>query len=680
MSEKKRFERAMKKVELEHLLNLQYLRDRSDLTSNFNVDPQIDQIQQLLQMNPLDEVVNEPFEDIDVDQHHHETDQTLDQIGLSESFEEIDQVNDFDQFEDNTLIEQYLEESEESEVLESEFRSPFVVNLAKWVIETNIARDSVNSLLKLIGPNVNERIPKSYTTLMKTPLKKIVLKTLDPGMYFHYGIQSHFSNTSYGFLENANEIKIDIGIDGATLFKSSKITIWPIMGAFVDMPNIKSFLIGCYCGNSKPTSPDDFLSDFVEELNILKNAGIQVNGNSKNLPLVIRCFSCDAPARAYLCGIIYHNGKHGCPRCNATSTESPKTTYCGNPRTDNTFTKRIHPEHHNPKFLHNKSVLEEIGIKMVSQFPIDPMHLVDSGVVKRCIQSFLDNNTSGTVNCTKISELLMDDVKRNTPSEFARYCRPLDMISVWKATEFRQFLLYSSIVVMKDHVDQNTYYHWLLLSCAIRLLLCPRSCQENAGTANLLLKSFVENFPSIYGLNNVVYNVHVLLHLADCVSELGCLDSFSCYKFENFIQSIKKNIKKPTEILQQIYKRMAEEQQFSNERESRGMFGAFDVSTKEKDSFCLLKAKNINTPIKIESISTIKGIKIVNARRCKDIKSFFTEPVDSASALGIIQYTQLYSQIEQYNFSDIDYKYFRIPYGDSFVLIPILHQTFAKFD
>lgn len=678
MSEKKRDERAMKKVELEHLLNLQYLRDRSGSTSNFDVDPQIAQIQQYLQMDPIDEIVNEPFEDINVEQHHQ--DQTLVQMNLNESSEEVDPVNVFNQFEDNTLIEPYWEEFEESEICEPEARSPFVVNLAKWVNETNIARDSVNSLLKLIGPNVKEHIPKCYATLMKTPLKKIVLKTLHPGMYFHYGIQSHFSNNSYNFLESATEIKIDIGIDGASLFKSSQITIWPIMGAFVDMPNTKSFLIGCYCGNSKPTSPDDFLSDFVEEVNVLKTAGIHINGNSKKLPLVIRCFSGDAPARAYLSGIIYHNGKHGCPRCDATTTESPKTTYCGNPRTDNTFKQRIHPDHHNPKFLHKKSILEEMGIKMVTQFPIDPMHLVDSGVVKRCIQSFLDNATSGTANCSKISELLMDVVKPNTPSEFARNCRPLDMISVWKATEFRQFLLYSSLVVMKDHVDTNTYYHWLLLSSAIRLLLCPRSSQQNAGTANLLLKSFVENFPSIYGLNNVVYNVHVLLHLAECVSELGCLDSFSCYKFENFIQSLKRNIKKPTEVLQQIYKRMSEEQQFSNERETRGMFGAFDVSTKEKDSYCLITAQFINTPVKIESISTINGIKMVNARRCQNIRPFFNEPVDSASALGIVQYTQLYSQIEQYKFSDIDYKYFRIPYEKSYVLIPILHQTFAKFD
>lgn len=64
-------------------------------------------------------------------------------------------------------------------------------------------------------------------------------------MYVHYGIQTHFStHWSYTFLENTSEIQIDIGTDGASLFKSLKITIWP------NLPNVNPFLIGCYCGKA----------------------------------------------------------------------------------------------------------------------------------------------------------------------------------------------------------------------------------------------------------------------------------------------------------------------------------------------------------------------------------------------------------------------------------------------
>lgn len=37
---------------------------------------------------------------------------------------------------------------------------------------------------------------------------------------------------------------------------------------------------------------------------------------------------------------------------------------------------------------------------------------------------------------------------------------------LWKATDFRQFLCYSGIYVLKDNLEENVYYHYLLLCCA----------------------------------------------------------------------------------------------------------------------------------------------------------------------------------------------------------------------
>lgn len=80
-------------------------------------------------------------------------------------------------------------------------------------------------------------------------------------------------------------------------------------------------------------------------------------------------------------------------------------------------------------------------------------------------------------------------------------------------------------------------------------------------------------------------------------------------------------------------------------------------------------------PIKIlqKRNEEISGVK------CLNLIPFFTEPLNSATALGIIQYSELSENIEVFNFSDVEYKYFRIPYNEDFVLIPILHHTFSKF-
>lgn len=444
---------------------------------------------------------------------------------------------------------------EEEEIVET--RSDFVVGIAKWVGGSNVSQKNVNSLLNYLHDNGHPELPRNYCTLMKTPQNKIKLRTVAPGLYYHFGIQTHFTEASYNFLSDhsCNFVNIDIGIDGAKIFISSKITIWPVMGSISDMPNIQPFLIGVYVGKTQPKCPNDFLKEFGDEILHLQNTGgISVKNNPNKIQLNIRCFSCDAPARAFLSGIMYHNAKHSCPKCDAVGDCSPKSIVRGNPRTNETFHSRLHKDHHNPNFLYNRTVLEVIGIQMVTQMPLDPMHLCDLGVTKKCLQLFLDKTVTN-VKILEISKFLEDEVKPNTPEEFERTCRTLDELSLWKATEFRQFLLYSSLVILKDNVGEDVYYHWLLLVCGMRLL-SSKNCVQNCSTANTLLEEFVKHYPAIYGFIHLTYNVHGLLHLSEDVTIYGSLDSYSCYKFENYIQMLKKDVKKPGQVVQQIFRRL----------------------------------------------------------------------------------------------------------------------------
>lgn len=61
-------------------------------------------------------------------------------------------------------------------------------------------------------------------------------------------------------------------------------------------------IVGIWCGEGKPNNLDEFLSQFVAELNIILQNGITVNGH--NVKIGIRCFICDAPARAFIKGIV----------------------------------------------------------------------------------------------------------------------------------------------------------------------------------------------------------------------------------------------------------------------------------------------------------------------------------------------------------------------------------------
>lgn len=58
--------------------------------------------------------------------------------------------------------------------------------------------------------------------------------------------------------------------------------------------------IAIWCGDSKPSDCNAYLSEFVTELKHLLENGLKVNDHE--IVIRIRCFICDTPARALLKG------------------------------------------------------------------------------------------------------------------------------------------------------------------------------------------------------------------------------------------------------------------------------------------------------------------------------------------------------------------------------------------
>lgn len=58
----------------------------------------------------------------------------------------------------------------------------------------------------------------------------------------------------------------------------------------------------------------------------------------------------------------------------------------------------------------------------------------------------------------------------NIPGEFCRKPRSLVEAKRWKATEFRQFLLYTGRVVLKSILDKKIYLYFMSLHVAVRIL------------------------------------------------------------------------------------------------------------------------------------------------------------------------------------------------------------------
>ena len=268
-------------------------------------------------------------------------------------------------------------------------------------------------------------------------------------------------------------------------------------------------------------------------MKVVAQEGIRYNGVHFEVA-VPDAFICDAPARAYLKCVKGHTGYYGCERCTVKGVhENRRVTFpelSAELRTDEKFRDQRYEEHQV-----GVSPLNELGVGLVTSFVLDYMHLVCLGAVRRLLFLWL----KGPMRCRQSVKMLsvistyMSSLRRHMPSNFARKPRSLLELSSWKATELRQFLLYTGPVVL-NNVPSRIYRNFLLLSVAIRILLSSALCSpENDNYAEDILKVFVKDFALIYGNEFVSYNIHSLIHIAQDAMwmKFGPLDNVIMFCF-----------------------------------------------------------------------------------------------------------------------------------------------------
>lgn len=88
----------------------------------------------------------------------------------------------------------------------------------------------------------------------------------------------------------------------------------------------------------------------------------------------------DTPARCFILGTKYHTGYYGCGRCTTSGQLKKNRTCFPEPRrTDENFILKSQKEHHKKDI----QWIRELDLKPISQVPLDAMHLVYLGVMKK---------------------------------------------------------------------------------------------------------------------------------------------------------------------------------------------------------------------------------------------------------------------------------------------------------
>ncbi|KAK3925530.1 ADP,ATP carrier protein 1 [Frankliniella fusca] len=124
-------------------------------------------------------------------------------------------------------------------------------------------------------------------------------------------------------------------------------------------------------------------------------------------------------------------------------------------------------------------------------------------------------------------------VKQSVEDFVQRLPLGVDKLVYWKASLYRNFLLYFSLPTLNGLMKDVYFHHFVLFVDAISLLNGSSVSEIDILKADGLLQQFCEEFEKLYGVRNMTFNLHLLRHIPECVRRLGPLWAFNCFLFED---------------------------------------------------------------------------------------------------------------------------------------------------
>ena len=462
--------------------------------------------------------------------------------------------------------------------------------VAAYVCKHNFSVTCTNELLKIFASAGVQGLPKDKRALVKTNRSIVGIVEKCGGLFKYLGLERgliHCLENNPTFVPPDNTISFNVNVDGVPLYKSTNGQFWPLL---CGVGKLRPFVVALYYGEKKPDNIGDYLEEFLEEYEQLSQQGLGIGGTRYNVS--IRCWICDAPARALLKCIKGHTGYYGCERCKAKGVYvANKVTYEPNivhgARTDAEFARRLYynPPNGDTHQKQHPSPLVGAQLNCVSGFVLDIMHNVHLGSWKRMLQ-FLKSGPRALCRLSMNQLVRMNGklMRIRLPREFCRQPRSIFDLDRWKATELRSSLLYSGYIFLKGVVSNEMYKLYLKLSVAMNILHTENSARRNLllNFARELILEFIRDSHQLLGEGFVVYNVHSMSHVPDDVERFNSsVNAISAFPFENHLQSIKKMVKGPCNPLAQVCGRLGENARHDVYRRSKETRTYISASAKD---------------------------------------------------------------------------------------------------
>ena len=376
----------------------------------------------------------------------------------------------------------------------------------------------------------------------------------------------------------SNNVTFTFFTDGIPLFKSSKVSLWPVYLVINELPPNERFLRknmilwGLWQGVAKPRM-NTYFKKLITDLSDIYTNGVllSVNNTSVICKAMLVVLTMDLQARAYVLNMTQHNGECGCVFCEQPGEVVKKGK--GNCRVylydeSKVPTKRTNESikaaaaeastsKKRVKGMHGKSVFLHLAyLSLVTNIVVDYMHGCLLGVTKKLMSLWFDSENQGKPFFLGSKVKSIEKFLRNVKPPYLVHRLPRKIennYGHWKASEFRSWLLFYSIPVLKTFLRRTYLEHYSCLVESIYLLLGDAISPADLARAESLLTVFIKHFGTCYGKENVGMNVHNLGHLVDGVRQWGPLWAYSCFGFESFNGEILKSVHGTGNVCNQIF-------------------------------------------------------------------------------------------------------------------------------
>lgn len=150
------------------------------------------------------------------------------------------------------------------------------------------------------------------------------------------------------------------------------------------------------------------------------------------------------------------------------------------------------------------------------------------------------------------------------PCELSRTPRAIENMKLFKASEWKNILLYYSLPCLQGLLPNVYFKHWSLLVFSMHKFLSDAITENDLKHAEKALRKFVFDMETLYGKEHMKFNVHLLLHIPKSVKLFGAIWAWSAFPFESYNRVLRNMIYNSQFVIQQVCNSYLRLQQIKN--------------------------------------------------------------------------------------------------------------------